>query len=80
MLICVPLKIREVITKLEDAGWRNIRTKGDHRIFRHPDGQLQLSPADSVRMFDREPTRQCCVRLKLMKGANDQDVFFTHRK
>jgi predicted RNA binding protein YcfA (HicA-like mRNA interferase family) len=38
----VPLKIREVIRKLETAGWRNVRTKGDHRVFRHPDGRITI--------------------------------------
>lgn len=38
----MPLKIREVIRKLETAGWRNVRTKGDHRVFRHPDGRITI--------------------------------------
>jgi predicted RNA binding protein YcfA (HicA-like mRNA interferase family) len=38
----VPLKIREVIQKLEEAGWTHIRTKGDHRVFRHPDGRITV--------------------------------------
>jgi predicted RNA binding protein YcfA (HicA-like mRNA interferase family) len=38
----VPLKVREVIKELEKAGWQNIRTKGDHRVFRHPDGRITV--------------------------------------
>jgi len=38
----VPLKVREVIKKLEKAGWQHVRTKGDHRIFRHPDGRITV--------------------------------------
>jgi predicted RNA binding protein YcfA (HicA-like mRNA interferase family) len=38
----VPLKVREVINELEKAGWRQIRAKGDHRIFRHPDGRITV--------------------------------------
>jgi len=42
MLVRVPLKVREVIKALEGAGWRHIRTKGDHRIFRHADGRITV--------------------------------------
>jgi predicted RNA binding protein YcfA (HicA-like mRNA interferase family) len=42
MLIGVPLKVREVIKELENAGWRQVRTKGDHRIFRHSDGRITV--------------------------------------
>jgi predicted RNA binding protein YcfA (HicA-like mRNA interferase family) len=38
----VPLKVREVIKELEKAGWRQIRVKGDHRIFRHPGGRITV--------------------------------------
>lgn len=26
-------KVKEVISLLEEAGWKHIRTKGDHRVF-----------------------------------------------
>jgi predicted RNA binding protein YcfA (HicA-like mRNA interferase family) len=29
------MKVREVITLIEDGGWRLVRTKGSHRQFRH---------------------------------------------
>jgi predicted RNA binding protein YcfA (HicA-like mRNA interferase family) len=38
----VPLKIREVIKTLEKAGWRHVRTSGDHRIFRSSDGRITV--------------------------------------
>ena len=38
----VPLKIREVIKELQSAGWRHVRTKGDHRVFRHSDGRITV--------------------------------------
>jgi len=34
----VPLKIRDVIKLLERHDWRHVRTAGDHRIYRSPDG------------------------------------------
>jgi predicted RNA binding protein YcfA (HicA-like mRNA interferase family) len=36
----VPLKVREVVRMLEKAGWRELRSKGSHRHFRHPDRPL----------------------------------------
>jgi len=33
----MPLKVREVIRLLERNGWKEIRTKGSHRHFKHPD-------------------------------------------
>ncbi len=38
----MPLKVREVVAKLERAGWRHVRTKGDHRVFRHADGRTTI--------------------------------------
>jgi predicted RNA binding protein YcfA (HicA-like mRNA interferase family) len=38
----VPLKVREVIRELENAGWRHVRTKGDHRVFKHRDGRITV--------------------------------------
>lgn len=29
-------KVRDVIRRLEDDGWELIRTRGSHRIYRHP--------------------------------------------
>ncbi len=31
------LNSREVIRRLEDAGWRLARVKGDHHQFKHPE-------------------------------------------
>ncbi|MCC6539238.1 MAG: type II toxin-antitoxin system HicA family toxin [Bryobacterales bacterium] len=36
------MKVREVIRKIEDAGWRLVRTSGDHRVFRSPDGRITV--------------------------------------
>jgi predicted RNA binding protein YcfA (HicA-like mRNA interferase family) len=42
ILVVVPLKVREVIKELEDAGWVQVRTKGDHRVFRYSDGRTTV--------------------------------------
>jgi predicted RNA binding protein YcfA (HicA-like mRNA interferase family) len=38
----MPLKVRDVIKKLESEGWAHVRTKGDHRVFRHSDGRITI--------------------------------------
>jgi predicted RNA binding protein YcfA (HicA-like mRNA interferase family) len=30
------LKVREIIKRLERDGWEIVKTKGDHRQFKHP--------------------------------------------
>jgi predicted RNA binding protein YcfA (HicA-like mRNA interferase family) len=32
----MPMKVREVIRLLERHGWTEVRTKGSHRHFKHP--------------------------------------------
>jgi predicted RNA binding protein YcfA (HicA-like mRNA interferase family) len=38
----VPVKVRELIKTLEKAGWRHVRTSGDHRVFRSADGRITV--------------------------------------
>ena len=33
----MPVKVREVVQLLERNGWRETRSKGSHRHFKHPD-------------------------------------------
>jgi len=32
----MPMKVREVVQLLERNGWRETRSKGSHRHFKHP--------------------------------------------
>ena len=32
----MPMKVREIVRLLEDAGWQQIRIRGSHRQFKHP--------------------------------------------
>jgi predicted RNA binding protein YcfA (HicA-like mRNA interferase family) len=32
----VPVKIREILRRLEEDGWQLVATRGSHRQFRHP--------------------------------------------
>jgi len=58
----VPLKVRNVIKTLERAGWRHVRTTGDHRVFRNSDGHItvvsgklgdDVRPGTYVQSYDR---------------------------
>jgi predicted RNA binding protein YcfA (HicA-like mRNA interferase family) len=33
----MPMKVREVIQSLEKCGWKEIRSRGSHRHFKHPE-------------------------------------------
>ncbi len=33
----MPMKVRELIRALEQLGWTEIRSKGSHRHFKHPE-------------------------------------------
>ena len=39
----MPLRVREVVRMLEQAGWVEMRTKGSHRHFRHPNRPLLVT-------------------------------------
>lgn len=39
----MPMKVREVVRLLEKAGWIEMRSKGSHRNFRHPDRQSVIT-------------------------------------
>ncbi len=43
------LKPREVIQLLEDIGFKEIRQKGSHKQFRHPDGRCTTVPVHQGR-------------------------------
>ena len=38
----MPVKVRDVIKTLEKAGWPHVRTSGDHRVFRNPQGIITV--------------------------------------
>jgi predicted RNA binding protein YcfA (HicA-like mRNA interferase family) len=66
----VPRKVREVVKDLEKAGWRHIRTKGDHRVFRHPDGRIAVV---SGKLGDdvRPSTYQAILRQTRIKKESE---------
>ena len=36
------VKVRDLIKTLENAGWRHVRTSGDHRVFKNPEGRIAV--------------------------------------
>ncbi len=65
----MPLKVREVIRDLSDAGWLHVRTKGDHRVFQHPDGRTTVISGqlgDDV----RPGTYKAILKQTRMKGES----------
>lgn len=39
----MPMKVREVINLLKKAGWTEMRSRGSHRHFKHPDRALLVT-------------------------------------
>jgi predicted RNA binding protein YcfA (HicA-like mRNA interferase family) len=51
----MPMKLREVIQLLEERGWKQIRTKGSHRHFKHPDQRLVVTDYTQESRFEMSP-------------------------
>jgi predicted RNA binding protein YcfA (HicA-like mRNA interferase family) len=49
----MPMKVREVVKRLEAAGYVLVRTRGSHRQFRAPDGSHLVTvpgkPSDTLK-------------------------------
>ena len=39
----MPLKVREIIRLLEQHGWVEMRSKGSHRHFKHPEQKFVIT-------------------------------------
>ena len=39
----MPMKVREVIRLLEKHGWKEMRSKGSHRHFKHPEQRYVIT-------------------------------------
>jgi predicted RNA binding protein YcfA (HicA-like mRNA interferase family) len=66
----VPKKIRELIAKLENAGFINRGGKGSHRNFLHPGGvkiTLSGNPGDDARRYQEKE-----VAKKIREVTDDQ--------
>ena len=45
----MPMKVREVLRRLNDEGWVLVRTKGSHRQYKHPDKPGRVTVAGKPR-------------------------------
>lgn len=59
------LKPREVIRILERLGFVEVRHRGSHRQFRHPDGRVTTVPVHSGRDISSLLLRQICKDIRL---------------
>lgn len=41
--IAMPMKVREVVSLLQKYGWIEMRSKGSHRQFKHPEQALVIT-------------------------------------
>lgn len=54
------LKPREVIARLERLGFVEMRQRGSHKQFRHPDGRVTTVPVHAARDIAPSLLRQIC--------------------
>lgn len=59
------LKPREIIARLEHLGFVEIRQRGSHKQFRHPDGRGTTVPVHSGRDISPILLRQICRDIRL---------------
>lgn len=68
------LNSRDVVAALKSLGFVEVRQKGSHKQFRHPDGRSTTVPVHAGR--DIAPT---LLRKILKDIAVDPDEFLEHR-
>jgi predicted RNA binding protein YcfA (HicA-like mRNA interferase family) len=54
------LKPREVVARLERLGFVDVRQRGSHKQFRHPDGRATTVPMHARRDISPILLRQIC--------------------
>jgi predicted RNA binding protein YcfA (HicA-like mRNA interferase family)/predicted RNase H-like HicB family nuclease len=59
------LKPREVVSRLERVGFVEVRQRGSHKQFRHPDGRVTTVPMHSGRDISPTLLRQICRDIKV---------------
>lgn len=61
----VPPKVRDLVRRLENAGFRNRGGKGNHRNFKHPRG-LRITISGSLHA-DAKPYQEKAVKVAVSK-------------
>ena len=59
------LKPREVIARLDRLGFIEVRQRGSHKQFRHPDGRVTTVPMHAGRDIAPALLRQICRDIGL---------------
>jgi predicted RNA binding protein YcfA (HicA-like mRNA interferase family) len=59
------LKPRQVVTLLEAHGFREIRQRGSHKQFRHPDGRTTTVPFHAGRDISPSLLRKIAADVRL---------------
>ncbi len=63
------LKPREVVARLERLGFAEIRQRGSHKQFRHPDGRQTTVPFHAGRDLAPPILRQICRDIRVEPDA-----------
>jgi predicted RNA binding protein YcfA (HicA-like mRNA interferase family) len=59
------LRPREVIARLERLGFVEVRQRGSHKQFRHPDGRVTTVPVHGARDLSPILLRQICRDIRM---------------
>ncbi len=59
------LRPREVIRRLERLGFVEVRQRGSHKQFRHPDGRVTTVPVHPGRDLSPTLLRQICRDIRI---------------
>lgn len=59
------LKPREVIARLARLGFVEVRQRGSHKQFRHPDGRVTTVPVHGARDISPSLLRQICRDIRM---------------
>jgi predicted RNA binding protein YcfA (HicA-like mRNA interferase family) len=59
------LKARDVIARLERLGFVEVRQRGSHKQFRHPDGRVTTVPVHQGRDIAPALLRQICRDIRI---------------
>ena len=67
---------KEIIAILKKMGFREVRQKGSHKIFRHPDGRQTVVPVHSGRDVGRGLLRKIINETEL---SRDEFLKYTRK-
>lgn len=68
-VICMPRKIRQLVTDLEKAGFINKGGKGSHRNYKHPKG-MRVTISGKIG-DDAKPYQEKEVKIKIEESRDE---------